>query len=284
MNTKETELPVAVITGAASGIGCALAKAFLQKVGRVVLADIDSKKLSVCQKELGPAPEDSLQVITTDVTSMESLHALASKTLEIYGRIDYLFNIAGVSGKMAPLWEQSVEDINQVMEVNLRGIVKGIHVFLPFMFNQPHRSHIVNMSSCFGLVSASNMAAYAMSKSAIISLSESLYFELKNHDKPVDVSVVCPSFVKTELLQNSYNQVENTLHGHMVTFLKQARDPMDIAEHIIEHVLKKSFYILPDREIKGYVEGKCSAIINQTRPHTHSLEKIIANLALRDTP
>jgi short-subunit dehydrogenase len=149
------------------------------------------------------------------------------------------------------------------------------------MFQQGLSSHIVNMSSFYGLCSGSQMAAYAMSKHAVVALSESLYFDLKRLNKPVDVSVVCPSFANTQLLVNSPPKSSDKLHQLMSELMARSRPPEDIADCILREVKKKTFYILPDKEVKDYCEQRTHAIVNQTNPHRHSLEKIISSLSQR---
>src|SRR5690606_28546485 len=115
-----------------------------------------------------------------------------------FKRVDWLFNNAGISGQLAPLWELTNEHIRNVMDVNLHGVIHGVQAFFPFLFMQTHRSHVINMASFYGLCSGSQMAAYSMSKHAIVALSESLYFDLQRLGKNIDVSVVCPSFASTQ--------------------------------------------------------------------------------------
>jgi NAD(P)-dependent dehydrogenase (short-subunit alcohol dehydrogenase family) len=215
------------------------------------------------------------------VSRPESLRHLAKQTIERFNRIDWLFNNAGISGHLAPIWELTSEHIRKVLDVNLHGVIHGIQAFLPFMFKQEQRSHIINMSSFYGLCSGSQMAAYAMSKHAIVALSESLHFDLKRLNKPVDVSVVCPSFANTQLLQNSSPLQKHHLHAMMSELIARSRPAEDVATHIIHEVTKKTFYILPDKEVKSYCEQRTKSIIEQTEPHRHSLEKIVSSLSNR---
>ena len=273
---------VAVITGAASGIGLALAKLCVQRGINVVMAD---NAITTLHDEVAKLrSHDSAEVIDVvcDVTKPESLQQLATQTIERFNRVDWLFNNAGISGHLAPLWELTPEHIRTVMDVNLYGVIHGIQAFLPFMFNQQHRSHIINMASFYGLCSGSQMAAYAMSKHAIVALSESVYFDLQRLNKPVDVSVVCPSFVSTQLLTSSTSPLHNNkLHTMLSDLIARSRPAEDVAEHIIGEVLKNTFYILPDKEVKEYCAQRTLAITEQTQPHQHSLEKIIAVLSKR---
>lgn len=268
---------VAVITGAASGIGLALTKACLKAGMQVVMADIDLPLLQKQVDELGP------QVLARhcDVSHAEDLKNLALDTLAATQRVDYLFNNAGISGPMVPLWELNQEDIRKVMEVNLYGVLHGIQAFLPLMFQQSHPAHIINMASLYGLCSGSRMAAYAMSKHAILALSESLYFDLQSAGKAINVSVVCPSFVSTQLLSNSMPAESSNFHGMLCDLMDRSRPAEDVADYILREVQKNTFYILPDKEVTTYCEQRTKAIVEQQPPYVHNLEKVVEAISRR---
>lgn len=270
---------VAVITGAASGIGFALAQACVQRGMNVVMADNAITVLDDSVKQLGDT--DSVLGVVCDVTRQDDLDNLVVHTMQRFGRVDWLFNNAGISGPLAPVWEVSLQQINKVLDVNLNGVIHGVKAFLPVMFHQQHRSKIINIASIYALCSGSNMAAYAMSKHAILALSESLHFDLQRLDKPVDVSVVCPSFANTQLLTSSMPADNNKFHHMLGDLIARSRPAEDVAEHIIREVEKNTFYILPDKEVKEYCQQRTNAITEQQQPHQHSLEKIIATLSKR---
>lgn len=277
----ESNQHVAVITGAASGIGLALSKSCLQRGIHVVMADNAVTVLCDRVEQLSEQTDADVLGVVCDVGQAESVRYLATQTYERFGRIDLLFNNAGVCGHLAPVWELTTEHIRKVMEVNLYGAIHGMQAFLPFMFKQESRSHLINIASFYGLCSGSQMAAYAMSKHALVALSESLYFDLQRLNKPVDVSVVCPSFADTQLLKNSVPLSGDKLHHMLAELVARSRPAEDVAEHIMNEVEKKIFYILPDKEVKDYCEQRTKSIIEQTEPHRHSLEKIIASLSQR---
>jgi len=275
----DSEKRVAVITGAASGIGLCLAKICLQRGMKVVMADNDVNTL--CDQVEQLSNQNDLIGVVCDVSKAESLRNLTKQTMDRFHRVDWLFNNAGISGHMAPLWDLTTEHIQRVMDVNLYGVIHGIQAFLPYMFKQSHRSHIINVASFYGLCSGSQMSAYAMSKHALVALSESLHFDLQRLDKQVDISVACPSFASTQLLNNSMPLNGNKLHELMSDLISRSRPAEDVALHIINAVEKNIFYILPDREVKEYCEQRTQAIIDQTAPHRHSLEKIMSSLSKR---
>ena len=272
---------VAVITGAAGGIGLALAKVCVLKGMQVVMADIAAKALAHEVAQLNALSQAGVLGVVCDVSKRRDVEQLAEQTYQRFNQVDLLINNAGVSGPLAPIWALSVEQVRQVMDVNLYGVIHGVQVFLPLMFQQKSRAHVVNMASFYGLCSGSQMASYAMSKHAIVALSESLYFDLKRLNKPVDGSVVCPSFANTQLLANSAPQSLDKLHTMVSQLMARGRPPEDVADYILREVNKKSFYILPDKEVKDYCEQRTQAIIHDSPPHEHGVEKIIAALSLR---
>ena len=272
---------VVAITGAASGIGLALAKACIADGMHVIMADVCEVTLREQVERLKSSSDVEVIGVVCDVTKYDDVAQLAHQAYEHFNQVDVLINNAGVSGPLAPFWELSVQQVRHVLDVNLYGVIHGVQAFLPRMFEQTSRAHIVNMASFYGLCSGSQMAAYAMSKHAIVALSESLYFDLKRLHKPVDISVVCPSFANTQLLINSAPASSDKLHTMMSGLLERSRPAEDIADYVLREVKKKTFYILPDKEVKDYCEQRTQAIIHQSPPHEHSLEKIIATLSLR---
>lgn len=272
---------VVVITGAASGLGLELTKSCLQRKMCVVMADIAVSALSEQVHALSALPDAQVLGVVCDVTDTQSLQHLVSETFDCFGHIDWLINNAGISGPIMPVWEQTPEQIQKVLDVNLFGAIQTTQAFLPYMFKQNHRSHVINISSVYGLCSGSFLSAYAMSKQALFAFSESLYFDLARLEKPVDVSVVCPSFVNTPLLANSPPQEESELHELFCKVMTHSRSVEDIAPHIISAIEKNIFYILPDQEVKTYCENRTQAIIMQKTPHRHDLEKMLTTLSKR---
>jgi len=270
---------VAVITGAANGIGLALAKACILDGMDVVMADVAESVLHHQVEQLSASAHTEVMGIVCDVSKENDVKQLAKQTFERFKRVDLLINNAGVSGHLAPIWELSSEHVRHVLDVNLYGVLHGVQTFLPLMLKQPHPSHIVNMASFYGLCSGSQMAAYAMSKHAIVALSESVYFDLRRLKKSIDISVVCPSFTNTQLLLNSMPDNDSGLHARVGELMAYSRPAADVADCILREVKNKIFYILPDKEVKSYCELRMKAIIEQTMPHEHSLERILTSLS-----
>lgn len=274
-------MKVAVITGAASGIGRALSFVYLQRGTIVVLADKDCAKLNNEAGQLISEFPGKVLAIPCDITKPNDVEHLVQQTYEQLGQVDFLYNNAGIIGTLAPVWDLTAEQISEVMDVNLNGMINIIRGFIPFLFKQEIPSQIINIASLYALCSGSQMAAYSMSKHAVLALSESLHFDLKRLEKPVDVSVVFPSFTDTSLLSHPSTNTGNSLHDTLNALLSHSRPAMDVAQHIVQEVEQKQFYILPDKEVKGYCEERTKAILLQENPHLNNIEKLITSLIKR---
>ncbi|MEV3963517.1 SDR family NAD(P)-dependent oxidoreductase [Nocardia sp. NPDC050193] len=186
---------VAVVTGAANGIGRALAAALVDRGLRVVVADVEAGTLARTAAELG----DAVLAVPTDVADIDQVRALADRTLATFGRVDLVVNNAGVSAG-GPSWDIAPADWGRVWSVNVGGVVNGIHVFTPHLI-AGGGGHIVNTASLAGLTVGLFGAPYAASKSAIISISESLRGELDIIAPDIGVTVVCPGPVDTRMFR-----------------------------------------------------------------------------------
>ncbi|MBL7479948.1 SDR family NAD(P)-dependent oxidoreductase [Legionella bononiensis] len=274
-------MKVAVITGAASGIGLALSHICLQRGIKVVMVDKDGSRLIKEANTLIALFPGSVLNKTCDITKPDEIVQLLHYVDTHCGRIDWLFNNAGIMGTLAPVWELQPEQLNQVMDVNLYGMTHVIRIFMPYLFKQQFHSHIINMGSMYGLCSGSQIAAYSMSKHAVLALSESLFYDLKRLEKPVDVSVVFPSFTDTALLSNNSAESQSAFHESLNSLLAHSRPASDVALHIIQEVELKRFYILPDKEVKGYCEERTNAILRQENPYINNIEKLMNSLIKR---
>ena len=182
---------VAVITGAAGGLGLALARRCAARGLKLVLADLDRDGLEVARRSLGEGVP--CEARPTDVSRAEELEALAALAFGRFGRVHLLFNNAGV-GLAAPVAETSENDWRWVLGVNLWGVIHGIATFLPRLREQDCHSHIVNTASAAGFLAEPGMAAYSASKHAVVALSETLHRELQDAGSRVGVTVLCPAF------------------------------------------------------------------------------------------
>lgn len=273
-------MKVAVITGAANGIGLALSQVHLQQDITVVMVDKDSAKLNLQAEQLKTEFPGKILAISCDITEADEVAQLVHQTERDLGRVDWLYNNAGIIGQLAPIWELDLKYAQHVMNVNLYGMLNVIQAFIPFLFKQNHQSHIVNMASLYALCAGSQTAPYSMSKHAVLALSESLYFDLTRMKKPVDVSIAFPSFTDTGLLAHN-PEGNSSFHGVLQSLLAHSRPAIDMAKHIIEKVEQKKFYIFPDQEVKGYCEERTQAVLLQENPHLTNVEKLMSALIKR---
>src|SRR3990172_1689938 len=184
---KEFRDRVAVVTGAASGIGRALADRFGAEGMKVVLADVEEAALRQAEAELREKGVDVLGV-RTDVSKPEELEKLAQQTLDAFGAVHVVCNNAGVAGAWGPTWANTLDDWNWIMGVNLWGVIHGVRTFVPIMLEQGDEGHVVNTASLAGLMPGRGI--YGVTKQAVVALSESLYNDLKVADAKIGVSVL----------------------------------------------------------------------------------------------
>lgn len=173
---KEFKDRVAVVTGAASGIGRAMAERFAAAEMRVVLADVEEQALSKAEAELREKGAEVLSV-RTDVSKGSDVEKLAQETLAAFGAVHVVCNNAGVTDQGGKIWEKTQSDWEWVMGVNLWGVIHGVRVFVPIMLDQGTEGHVVNTASMAGLMTG-RLNIYGVTKHAVVSLTESLYLEL----------------------------------------------------------------------------------------------------------
>lgn len=269
---------VGVVTGGASGMGRAFAERFALLGMRVVLADIEEPALSRSVGELRSLGLDVMGVVT-DVSSRESVEALARKTLEAHGKVHLVCNNAGVEGYLdGPIWEATDKDWAWTFGVNFWGVVHGMRTFLPLMLSQGEEGWIVNTASATGLVRASNM--YGVTKHAVVALSEVVYSELRQRAARVGISVLCPGVVRTRIFEGSRNRpaallnevpTSGVLEGQrlrerMIERTAEALPPMEVAEMLVRAIRDEQFYVLTDRDWDNRIESRHASIMRRGNP------------------
>ena len=205
---RELRDKVAVVTGAASGIGRAMVDRFAAEGMRVVLADVEAPALEQAAEEVA-ARGARVLAVPTDVSNAEAVEILAARTLETFGAVHLLCNNAGVVSA-APFWELPLADWAWVLGVNLWGVIHGCRTFVPRMLAQAGEAHVVNTASMAGLVSSPFNAIYNVAKHGVVTLSETLYFDLLLREAPIGVSVLCPGFVATRIIDADRNRPADT--------------------------------------------------------------------------
>ncbi len=275
---KEFQGKVAVVTGAASGIGRALAEHAAQEGMNVVLADIEEAALQQVSQAL-EANGTQVLAVKTDVSKAEDVEALAQKTLERFGAVHLLFNNAGV-GAGTTTWDSSLDDWKWVLGVNLWGVIHGVHTFVPLMLKQGGEGHIVNTASVAGLTSGPGLGIYKVSKFGVVTLSETLYYELLLTGAPIKVSVLCPGWVKTRVLESERNrpaelrnaspmQLDPTGQAFfqmMQQWVETGMPPEKVADIVFQAIREEKFYILTHPEFKVAIEARNEDILQERNP------------------
>jgi NAD(P)-dependent dehydrogenase (short-subunit alcohol dehydrogenase family) len=273
---------VAVITGAASGFGLEFAKAGHKLGLKLVLADVQQDALDRAHAELTELGAEVL-AMRCDVSKSEDVQKLADAAIARFGAVHLLFNNAGV-GSGGLVWENTVADWEWVLGVNLWGVIHGIRIFTPLMLecakkDPGYEGHIVNTASVAGLLNAPTMGIYSVSKHAVVSLSETLYHDLKVVDAPINVSVLCPYFVPTGIGRSDRNRpaemqnetdmtrsqrLAGTLAEQSVNAGKTSA--ADVAAQTFDAIREGQFYIYTHPGILADVALRMHDLIGQHNP------------------
>jgi len=263
---QDLEGKVAVVTGAASGIGRAMAARFAQEGMKVVLSDIEETALQAAVQALKQQEHDVIGVVT-DVARAESVEALAQQTLAAYGKVNLVCNNAGVFLPMKPMWESTLKDWNWIMGVNLWGVINGVRTFVPIMLEQDEPGHVVNTASQAGLVTANSI--YSVTKHAVVAVSEGLSSQLRQQNADIGVSVLCPLFVDTKIMEAERNRPaelynEGRPEGANPMQMREVTPPEEEAERVLQAVLNDTFYIFPFMQtVDDNVRYRFDNIINR---------------------
>ncbi|MEM8768886.1 MAG: SDR family NAD(P)-dependent oxidoreductase, partial [Pseudomonadota bacterium] len=189
---------VAVITGAASGIGRALTEKCIAEGMHVVMADIEEAVLEQAAAELQATTNNQVLPIVTNVAIEAELRKVCAEAVETLGGVHLLFNNAGVGGG-GNAWTATQKDWDWVLGVNLWSVIYGLRVFIPQMISQGEPCHIVNTASVAGLIGGSTNALYSVTKHGVVALTENLYVDLQTEGTQIGCSVLCPGFVNTNI-------------------------------------------------------------------------------------
>jgi NAD(P)-dependent dehydrogenase (short-subunit alcohol dehydrogenase family) len=266
---RDFEGKVAVITGAASGMGRAYADRCAAEGMKVVLADIDEAELETAVRELRQQERDVIGVVT-NVIEAASVQALADRALSAYGGVHLVFNNAGVVGYLkGPLWEATDKDWAWTFGVNFWGVVNGVRTFLPIMLKQDEPGWMVNTASTMGLVFGGNM--YGITKHAVVALTERLYTELKQADAKVGVSLLCPGMVNTRIFSTDRVRPdelrnEGETSDYTGPDVSNAMPPEDVAGIVLQAVRDEQFYILTDHDWDQRMETRWQHIRERSNP------------------
>lgn len=259
---------VAVITGAASGIGRGLAERFAKEGMAVVLADIETEPLAKLEADL-QAKGTTVIAVQTDVSNADSVENLTAQTYNTFGAVHILCNNAGVVCTRH-IWEHTLADWEWVLGVNLWGVIHGIRSFVPRMLSQATECHIVNTASILGLVRSQGTGIYTVSKHAVVALSETLADELAQKESQIQVHVLCPGWVRTGILDSDRNRPDKLPHQHHQdnsdsqnyrAEMETGISPAEVADHVYNAIQNGTFYIHTHPEHKEWIRTRMEAIL-----------------------
>jgi len=268
---------VAVITGAGSGFGREFARIGASLGMKLVLADIQADALAATASELQTRGVE-LIAERVDVSRADDVERLARRTKEAFGKVHLLFNNAGVAAG-GLVWEHSTRDWEWVMGVNLWGVIHGVRCFVPMMLEQGDACHVVNTASVAGLLSTQLMGVYNVSKHGVVTLTETLYNDLRLKGANVGVTLLCPAYVPTGINQSARNRPADAQpEGEETESMKAARTAMDkavssgrisaedVARMTFDAIRENRFYVVTHPKILSSVELRLQDIVAQRNP------------------
>lgn len=248
---------VAVVTGGASGIGLALANGFAAAGCSIVLADVDADALAAAAVEVAGHGVEVLTV-TTDVSKVDQVEALAAATMERFGAVHVVCNNAGVGGAGDP-WMGPLESWEWVMGVNFWGVVHGIRAFLPHIV-MSGGGHVVNTASIAGVFPGMTAAPYDASKHAVVAVTEDLFTSLQAGGIPVGVSCLCPGWVRTGIIESDRNwpaelgerpatePAMEVARDYLRRAVDEGMQPAAVADLVLDAIRSGRFWVFPQRE------------------------------------
>jgi NADP-dependent 3-hydroxy acid dehydrogenase YdfG len=267
---------VAVITGAGSGFGREFARTGAGLGMKLVLADIQADALEAVADELRGAGAEVL-ALRTDVSKANDMEALAAEAFGKFAAVHLLFNNAGV-GVGGFAWENTVADWEWVLGVNVWSVIHGIRLFVPRMIAQDEECHVVNTASVAGLLSAQMMAAYNVSKHAVVTLSETLFQDLRVAGAKIGVTVLCPAFVPTGISTSERNRpaefpaAEPTASQRAAAAATEKAvssgkvTAAEVAGKVFDCIRENRFYCLTHPKILGSVAMRLEDIVEGRNP------------------
>ncbi len=271
----------AVITGAASGFGLEASRIAARHGMNLVMADVQQDALDVAVAEITGLGAAVLP-FKIDIAQAAQVEAMGAATLDRFGVPHFVFNNAGVGGG-GLIWEHTLKDWEWIVGVNLMGVAHGVRVFTPMMLeaarqDPAYEGHIVNTASMAGLLNAPNMGAYNVTKHAVVSLSETLYQDLRLVTDQVSASVLCPYFVPTGIHNSARNRpadlAQATLTRSQIVAQAMSAKAVtrgrvtaaEIAQRVFDAVSNRRFYVFSHPQSLGGVQVRMEDVVNGRNP------------------
>lgn len=262
----------AVISGGAEGIGFSVAHAMGKQGMNVVLGDIDANQLEIAKAKL---ESEGIAVLTVkmDVTDLAQWQNVADQAIERFGKVHMLVNNAGVGSKPGTVEQTDDKDWRWVLDVNLMGVVYGTQTMVPLMKQHGEGGWLINVASMAGMMGVPMAGTYTATKVAVVGMSESWYAELKPHN--IQVSVLCPAFVKTRINLSSRNKpaelkgaketgdhaaTSSAIADHMQKVIDNGLAPEIVGERVVEAISNKELYIFTHPNYRKAVQRRFKAI------------------------
>lgn len=267
----------AVITGAACGIGKAIAKRCARNQMNIMLADVDSNALASTKDELEQINTNiSIDSLVVDVSNPVDVENLAKRSVEKFTNIHYLFNNAGVSIG-GSIWEFTLKDWQWVLGVNMWGVIHSVRSFVPRLIAQDQAAHIINTASLSGFTCPPEIGIYNLSKHGVVSISETLQHELEIAGHNVQVSVLIPDFVNTEIMESKRNRPKHLKNetdqelseeerGKWREAVSKGMSPDEVANITFEAIQENKFYIFTHHTSIDDIKSRFSRIIQGSPP------------------
>jgi NAD(P)-dependent dehydrogenase (short-subunit alcohol dehydrogenase family) len=265
---------IAVVTGAASGIGRALASRLAAEGMAVVLADVEASALDAAAADLAAEVDggsDRVEAVVTDVADPAAVDALAASAVDRFGAVHVVCNNAGVV-TLGSTWEQPFDDWRWVLDVDLWGVINGIRTFVPILLRQGTEGHVVNTASIAGLVPSPTIAPYNVAKAGVVAASETLDMELREIGAPIGVSVLCPGVVPTRIAESERNRPGGAATATELDLPTQhelpptALRPEQIADLVVAAIRDNTFWIVTHEGSAELIEQRCLAMTGGGRP------------------
>lgn len=275
---------IAVITGAGSGMGAAMARRFAGEGMKIVVADIDLAAAESTVADVVAAGGEAIAV-RADVSSQDEVQAMADRAWDHFGAVHVLVNNAGIvpSGRYRQIWDFPLEDWRWSFDVNLMGVVHGVRSFIPRMIAEGVDGHVVTTASIAGLISGSGSPVYSAAKHAAVRATEALYASLKDMNSPIGVTLLCPGLVNTNIYRSERNRpdqlrpdqgiAEETpeLQAIADSLYRSAISPEAVADMVFDAMQRRQFYLLTSDKYDPQVRERAEAMLERRNPEFESL-------------